>query len=306
MEQLRRSTNGWAPASVRDWVRLLRPHQWTKNVFVFVPVLFSSRLMDSRAVTAASLACLSFCLLSSAIYVFNDLLDAKADRSHPRKKNRPIASGRISPALASLSIVGLLALSAVVAVGLSRTYWFFAAGYLLNSVLYCLVLKHKVIVDVMGIAVGFVLRLLAGCAAIAVVPTSWIVICGFSLAMLLGFGKRRVEIAQEMTHQQRPALMSYSAAKLDLVLAVSTGICLLSYMLYTVAPETVQRHGTDRLVYTVPVVAYGLFRYLFKCQEGVQVDGPAELILQDWVFAATGVMWVLAVAAVLYSRSLGT
>jgi hypothetical protein len=143
----------------------------------------------------------------------------------------------------------------------------------------------------MSIATGFVLRLIAGCVAIGVDPSSWILVCGFALAMLLGFGKRRIEVSQEMTENQRPSLVSYSPAKLDVVLGVCTAICLVSYMLYTVAPETIQRHRTDKLIYTIPIVAYGLFRYLFKCQEGGKNDGPSELLLSDWVFAVTGLLW---------------
>jgi hypothetical protein len=151
---------------------------------------------------------------------------------------------------------------------------------------------------VLCIAAGFVLRLLGGCAAIEVQPSSWLVVCGFALAMMLGFGKRRLEVGgQSLAY--RPVLVSYSADKLNMLLSVTTSICLLSYMLYTVSPETVHLHHTDRLVYTIPFVAYGVFRYMFKVQEG-RHDGPVEVLLKDPIFALNGALWVVAVFVVLY------
>src|SRR5262249_21287673 len=157
--------------------------------------------------------------------------------------------------------------------------------YLLNSIAYCLLLKHQVIADVLSIAIGFVLRLLAGCAAIGAEPSSWIIVCGFSLATLLGFGKRKLELGNlQQPGTYLPILTLYSEEKLNLLLGITASLCLLSYMLYTVSPETIRLHGTEQLVYTVPFVAYGVFRFLFKVQDG-QYDGPVELLLKDRVFA---------------------
>jgi 4-hydroxybenzoate polyprenyltransferase len=283
-----------------DIVKVCRPHQWSKNVFVFAPLLFSQRFTHAHSLIESLLASGCFCLISSAVYVFNDLLDAEADRLHLRKRNRPIAAGRISSIQAVSLIVILIISATITSLALFPVEFMALAGvYIANSVLYCLWIKHKVIADVMSIAAGFVLRLLAGCAAIAVTPTSWIIVCGFSLALVLGFGKRRLEVAQEIGTDHRASLQSYSPAKLDTLLAISTAVCLLSYMIYTVAPDTVQRHRTGNLIYTIPVVAYGLFRYLFKAQEGKGGDGPAEILLSDWVFLATGLLWGLAVALIL-------
>jgi 4-hydroxybenzoate polyprenyltransferase len=286
--------------SSRDMVLLCRPAQWVKNVFVLFPLLFSERIFQPAAVRAALVALAGFCLLASAVYIVNDLLDREADRRHPRKCLRPLASGRVS-VFTALALASTL-LAAVVAVSLllPLSFLLFVGLYLANSLLYCFWIKHKVIADVMAIAIGFVLRILAGCAAIEVVPSSWIIVCGFSLALVLGFGKRRTEIQQLGSHtEHRPALENYDAAKLDTLLAISTAITLLAYMLYTVAPDTVQRHGTPHLVYSVPLVAYGLFRYLFKTQEG-RGDGPTEILLGDRIFPLVGVLWVLTVALLLY------
>jgi 4-hydroxybenzoate polyprenyltransferase len=287
--------------SLRDFIRLCRPHQWTKNVFVLAPVLFSESIGKPEALLHAGLAFLCFCFWSSSVYCLNDFLDAEADRVHPRKCDRPIPSGRISPSLAIVLSVGLVGMACLIAIlTLPLAFLVFGLVYLANSVLYCLLLKHRVIVDVLSIAIGFVLRLLAGCAAIAVEPTSWILVCGFSLAMLLGFGKRRLEIdALTQSGDFRATLQSYSRDKLNLVLGITSSVCLLSYMLYTVSPETVLRHHTNNLVYTVPFVAYGVFRYLFKVQEG-QYDGPVEVLLKDPIFALNGLLWLATVVAVLY------
>jgi 4-hydroxybenzoate polyprenyltransferase len=287
--------------SLQDIVSICRPRQWTKNVFVLAPVLFSESIGKPANLLSAGIALVCFCFWSSSVYCLNDVLDAKADRQHPRKRHRPIPSGRVSSALATMLGIGLAVLGGIIAYqALPLLFLFFGSIYLANSVLYCFLLKHRVIVDVLSIAIGFVLRLLAGCAAINVEPTSWILVCGFSLAMLLGFGKRRLEVdAVSQTSEFRAALQSYSIDKLNLVLGVTSSICLLSYMLYTVSPQTVQLHHTDKLVYTVPFVAYGIFRYIFKVQEG-QHDGPVEVLLKDPVFAINGLLWLVTIIAVLY------
>jgi 4-hydroxybenzoate polyprenyltransferase len=268
---------------------------------VLAPVLFSESIGRPEALLQASLAFLCFCFWSSSVYCLNDLLDAKADRLHPRKCDRPIPSGRVAPSMAIVLGTGLASSACVIAVfALPLSFLVFGLVYLANSVLYCLLLKHRVIVDVLSISIGFVLRLLAGCAAISVAPTSWILVCGFSLAMLLGFGKRRLEIdAVSQSGDFRATLQSYSVDKLNLVLGITSSICLLSYMLYTVSPETVKLHHTTNLVYTVPFVAYGVFRYLFKVQEG-HYDGPVEVLLKDPIFALNGFLWLATIVAVLY------
>jgi 4-hydroxybenzoate polyprenyltransferase len=288
-------------ASFGGALGLCRPQQWAKNVFVLIPLLFSGSFSNPSALVAAIVAFVCFCFWSSAVYCVNDVLDASADRQHPRKCRRPVASGLVSPFVAMGLAIGLTAAATALAWASSSALFLVLGGvYLANSLAYCVALKRRVIVDVLSIAIGFVLRLLAGCAAIDVVPTSWILVCGFSLALLLGFGKRRLEVgALRQGSEYRPVLDSYSPEKLNLLLGVTATMCLLSYMLYTVAPETVALHHTDKLVYTVPFVAYGVFRYLFKVQEG-QHDGPVEVLLKDFVFTLNAGLWVLAVAAVLF------
>lgn len=286
---------------LRDLVCLCRPREWVKNSFVIAPLLFSKLITHPKSLLAGGLAFACFCLWSSALYCFNDVLDAKTDAKHPRKRNRPIPSRRVAVPTA-LALSGLLAVAGA-GVGASLlNFPFVVVGgyYLVNGLVYCFLLKHCVIIDVISIALGFVLRIIAGCLAIGVVPTPWILVCSFSLAMLLGFGKRRLEVgALAQPTDYRPSLESYSNEKLNMLLGVCASLCLLSFILYTVAPETTQIHGTTHLVYTVPFVAYGVFRYLFKVQEG-QDDGPVDVLLKDPVFAVNGILWLGTVLAILY------
>jgi 4-hydroxybenzoate polyprenyltransferase len=284
-----------------EWVSLLRPKQWTKNIFVLAPLLFSEAALSSKNVVFALLAFVVFCLLASATYILNDMIDMQADRLHPGKCRRPIAAGRIRPAPAAVLAIGLVVAAAIVCeVLLPRPVLVFAGFYITNSILYCLWLKSHVIADVLVIAIGFVLRLLGGSAAINVEPSSWLVVCGFSLAMVLGFGKRRTEVEQLADRGDiRSVLKSYTPAKLDTLLSITSAVALLAYILFTVAPETVRRHHTSNLIYTVPFVAYGLFRYLFKVQEG-KGYGPTEILLSDPVFALTGLLWTGSILIILY------
>ncbi len=281
-------------------VRVLRPKHWLKNVFVIAPALFSERILEWPVFRDALGAFGIFCLLSSAFYILNDVKDRREDAAHPRKRRRPIASGRLSPGTA-IAFAALIAAIAVVwsLLELDRRFLLFVGAYAVNTLAYITWLKYRVLVDVIVIASGFVIRLLAGCAAVQVEPSPWLLVCGFSLALVLGFGKRLAEVeAPGVSAAHRATLIAYSRDKLVLVLAACTAVCLMSYMLYTVAPDTVTRHGTRNLVYTVPFVAYGLFRYTFKAMEA-RGDGPTSILFADPVFVLNGLMWVSAVLAIL-------
>ncbi|HET7537567.1 MAG TPA: UbiA prenyltransferase family protein [Candidatus Didemnitutus sp.] len=288
------------PSLVRDLFKLTRPQQWTKNIYVLTPLVFGNLWLDRSSQIAIAVALACFCLWSSSVYCLNDVIDAEADRAHPRKKNRPVASGRISKPVALLLAVALLLGGAWVGyVCLPPGFIFAGALYVANNVLYCVFMKHRVIADVLVIAIGFVLRIEAGCLALGIVPSTWIHVCGFSLALVLGFGKRRLEVVNvSQPGHYRRVLHRYSAEKLNLFLGTSVSVCLVSYILYTVAPETIARHNTDRLFYTVPFVAYGLFRFMFKVQEG-GYDGPDEVLVRDPIFALNGLAWIISVLVVL-------
>ncbi|MBX6314906.1 MAG: decaprenyl-phosphate phosphoribosyltransferase [Isosphaeraceae bacterium] len=287
---------------LRAVVQIARPSHWVKNLFVVAPLLFGG-LPTWQAALRAVWAFGCFCLLASGIYCLNDVIDAPADRLHPRKRQRPVASGAI-PVPAALALAAVLIGTALLGGrALSPRFVLIGGLYVLNNLIYFAYLKHRVIVDVLLIAIGFVLRILAGCAALGLQPSPWILACGFSLALLLGFGKRRLEVdAVGLATGYRRSLQAYSAAKLNLLLGITASVCLLSYMLYTVSPQTIQRHGTENLIYTVPLVAYGIFRYLFQVQEG-RCDGPVEVLLHDPVFTLIGLAWIAMVGAILFIPS---
>jgi 4-hydroxybenzoate polyprenyltransferase len=282
-----------------DLLRLARPKHWVKNGFVVAPLLFARPEPFDVAVVGAAMAFAAFCLLASAIYCINDVFDAAADREHPTKRHRPVAAGRIAPPLAVGFGAILVVMASYVAYHINATFVLAIAAYAANNVVYNAILKQRSIADIISIALGFVIRLVAGSVAIDAPPSSWLLVCGFSFALFLGFGKRRSELALAATGTRyRPALKGYSSAKVDSLMSISASLTLMSYLLYTVAPETQRVHGTSNLVYTVPPFFYGVFRYIFKVQEA-QGESPEELILSDWVMQATAAIWALSVLFVL-------
>jgi 4-hydroxybenzoate polyprenyltransferase len=291
----RKAWLGW------DLLVLCRPWQWPKNAFVLAPLLFGPSEWSESNLLWAVLAAFCFCLWSSGVYAINDALDAASDARHPRKQNRPVASGRVPASVALGLATVLIGLGVVVAVVyLHQRVLIYGMAYVANSLAYCLVLRRQVILDVITIAIGFVLRLLTGCAAISIYASSWLMICGFSLAMMLGFGKRRLEIdVLELPEEYRSALRIYDVHKLNMLLSITAAVCLTAYMLYTVSPTTIQAHGTDHLIYTVPFVAYGIFRYIFEVQEG-RHDSPVEVLFKDPVFALNGLLWIAAALVILW------
>jgi 4-hydroxybenzoate polyprenyltransferase len=281
-------------------IRLARPKHWVKNGFVAAPLLFARPQPFSRAAFLSGVAVAVFSLLASAIYCFNDVLDAESDRAHPTKRTRPIASRQVSPALGVAW--GLILAGSALALAwwqLPPVLLVVLAAYVVNNALYNARVKSIAIADVISIATGFVLRLVAGSLAIGVVASSWLLVCSFSLALFLGFGKRRSELAlAEQGRAYRKVLKAYTATTLDSAMSISATLTLMCYMLYTIAPETQQTHHTGNLVFTVPPVFYAMFRFIFKVQDA-KGESPEELLLSDRVMLGTGAAWVGLVVLVL-------
>lgn len=283
-------------------VKLARPKHWIKNSFVLAPLLIYPPAWSAPNLVSIFAAFFCFCLWSSSVYAFNDVMDRHKDASHPRKCRRPIPSGLISPRSALLLSL-TLSVSAFVLAFCLESPAFIGLGllYLVNNLAYCLKLRDKVLLDVMSIALGFVLRIFAGCFAVAVMPSNWMIVCGFSLALLLGFGKRRLEVGRSLESGEncRKSLESYPVEFLNILLGVSSMMCLMSYMLYTVSEETIAVHGTDKLLYTTPFVLYGVFRYSIRCIQGGG-DGPVDVLTRDKAFIVNAVIWVGCVGAILF------
>ena len=288
---------------MRALVEACRPRQWVKNLFVAAPLVFAKRLADPRLCLRALAAVALFCALSSAVYLWNDIIDVEKDRAHPIKQKRPIAAGRLSlgtarAASATLASIGL-ALALVVD-------WRFAACallYLVNNVAYSLLLKRVVYVDVLSIAGGFLLRVAAGAFAVRVDASPYLLVCTGLLACYLGFGKRAHELALagDRAAQQRAVLQSYKPAVLRFALWATALATFASYVMYTRAEHTVRFFGTTRMLWTAPFAAIGLLRFYVLVQRP-RGESPTEEILTDAPFVLNLLTWAAAITLIIYTR----
>lgn len=284
------------------FVEAMRPHQWVKNLLVLAPLFFTALIFDGKAWLAAGLAFGAFCLAASTIYLLNDVRDREEDARHPKKRLRPIASGRLSVPAALATLAATLTGSAVLAFAVPQVagghtaVWHFAmwpAGYLVLNVAYSFWLKRLVVVDCMCIALGFQLRVQAGAAAIGVAASHWLLLCTFFFSLFLAFCKRYEELSRqtEATGQTRATMSDYTESFLNMMIGPLAALSILSYSLYTVSPETVATHGTDRLMYTVPIVTYGVFRYLFLVYRKSEGGDPARLLFRDMPLLLSGLAY---------------
>jgi HAD superfamily hydrolase (TIGR01490 family) len=283
--------------AARDFVRLMRPHQWSKNAFVFVGIVFGHAWYDPALVTAALLAAAAFALASSAVYVINDFADRERDRLHPVKRHRPLAAGRVHPGSALALAVALGVGAAALAVAGGGGVLLIIACYVAMNLAYSFALKNVVILDVFVISAGFMLRILAGTLAIGIAPSNWLLVCGLLLTLFLGFAKRRAELlalTQDDSGSHRKALREYNPELLDKLLSICAGGSIIAYSLYTMSPETAALHGTPYLVYTIPFVVYGIFRYLHMLHaKGAGSDTAHDLVRDPHMLVAAG-GWALA------------
>ena len=289
-------------SSAAPLIRSLRPGQWTKNLLVFAGLIFGEKLLDPNAAGRAAAAFGIFCLLSSTVYLVNDVRDREADRLHPVKAKRPIASGALGVTTAVAVAVLLAAVSAGAAFWLSYTFGLVALAYLGLLTAYSFVLKHVVIVDVLVLAGGFVLRAAGGAVAVGVDFSHWLLLLTLLGALFLGLSKRRAELVALAggAGAHRKSLAQYSPYLLDQMIGVVTASTLLAYAFYTIHPETVAKFGTDRLLWTVPFPLYGIFRYLYLVHQREGGGNPSDTLLDDRPILACVALWGLAVIAIVY------
>ncbi len=280
----------------------LRPSQWTKNLLVFVPLIFAVKLFDPVAALRAAAGFVVFCALSSVVYLINDIMDREGDRQHPLKCRRPIAAGEVSVPTAWTAAGVLAALG--IGSALSLDLWFCAVAvlYLLLQTSYSFALKHIVIVDALTLALGFVLRAIAGAAVIHVVVSHWLFVCTILAALFIALAKRRHELVllADDAASHRPILDEYSPYLLDQMIAVVTASMLIAYIFYTISPETEQKLGTSWLGVTIPFALYGIFRYLYLVHQREGGGDPSELLLSDRPLLACVTLWVVAVVLIVY------
>lgn len=282
----------------------MRPRQWTKNLFVFPAIVFAQRLWDKGAVDVTLAAFIIFCFLSSSVYLVNDIADADKDRLHPTKRNRPIASGRLPAGVALASSLLLAAFSIALAFAINDRFVLCASLYLGLNLVYSFSLKHVVILDVIMVAAFFVLRAVAGAAAINVDISHWLLICTFLLALFIAMSKRRHELVllENNASAHRASLTEYSPYLLDQMISVVTASTVMGYTLYTVDQDTVAKFGTDHLVYTVPFVVFGIFRYLYLIHQKGEGGDPDRIIVSDRPFLINLLLWAAVVVFAVYPR----
>jgi len=297
------------------FLRLLRPTQWIKNLFVFAGLIFSRRLTDMPSLGVTILAFVVFCLVSSLVYVVNDIHDRQEDRLHPRKKRRPIAAGEVSVEAA----VGLAITLFILGIGggwmLDRGLGLVVTAYMALQICYTLGFKHAVILDVISIGVGFVLRAVAGVVVLEGVELSpWLVICTFTLCLFMGFSKRRCELNAlaenngASADKHRKTLSIYTPDLLNHMTTLTAGIAIVSFLLYTIDGRTIEqvfgggeigRFGSKCLLYTLPLVVYAIFRFTVLVEHG-EVDGPTDVVTRDRPFQIAVFLWVCAAATIVY------
>jgi 4-hydroxybenzoate polyprenyltransferase len=285
-------------------IRSLRPKQWTKNFFVFAGIVFSLRFFEAALLLRVIYAFSIFCLLSSSIYLINDINDAESDRKHPAKKLRPIASGQLSVGWALGIALVLASLSLLSAFYLDTNFAWVALSYFGLMLLYTFVLRDIVILDVFSIAAGFVLRAVAGVVVIAVELSPWLIICTILLSLFIALGKRRHELVtlSDAAVEHRAILYEYNPQLLDQLISAVAGSTIMAYALYTLWPETIAKFGTHNLVYSVPFVLYGIFRYLYLIYRKDQGGKPEEIVLTDLPLIIDLGFWIAALMVIIYLK----
>jgi 4-hydroxybenzoate polyprenyltransferase len=284
-----------------DLIRSMRPNQWVKNTVIFAGIIFARHFERTDDLLRVLAAFGIFCALASAVYLFNDIRDRNTDRAHPQKRDRPIAAGRVSVSTAGITAGILIAIGLAGAWRLGVQFFTAAALYVVLSTAYSIVLKRVAVLDVMIVASGFVIRAVAGAAAIQVAISPWLIVCTSLLALFLGFGKRRSELValggDATSH--RAALAGYTIPLLDQLIAVTTASTVVAYALYTLAPDTHAKFGTTNLIWTLPFVMYGVFRYLYLIHGENKGGNPTHALLTDPPIIINGALWLISVIVII-------
>ncbi|MBN2343417.1 MAG: decaprenyl-phosphate phosphoribosyltransferase [Deltaproteobacteria bacterium] len=294
--------------SIIAFIKLARPAQWVKNIFVFAALIFSGLVLDLNAVLHALLAFAMFSMVSSAVYFLNDFVDIEEDKLHETKKTRPLASGELPKHVGSIGFVFLAATSlGVTYITLGLITALIVLAYLIINLCYSLGMKHLVIIDVLLISAGFVLRILAGASAISRMPSTWLILCAVTISLFLGFTKRKAEIVYmgDDATKHRKVLGQYNQSFLDQAIAIVTAATVICYILYTVDPMTVKIVGSRLLIFSVPFVLYGIFRYLYLVYHDKSGGDPTKTVFTDIPLLFTGGAWaILCTVVILFGQTI--
>lgn len=292
---------------MKAYVRLARPQQWIKNLFLFAPLIFSRHLFEEGFLRTELFGVAVFCLLSSAVYVVNDIADRKADRLHPVKRGRPIASGAVGIGQGIIFALFLLAAAGGIGWALDPKFRFIALVYFTLNLAYSFWLKQLLLVDVFIIAAGFMLRVLAGAYVINVEVSHWLVLCTLFVSVFLAISKRRAEIILNSAAESfstRPVLREYDIGFIDQIMTIAASGMAISYALYTVADRTVTMFGTENLIFSTVFVLFGIFRYLYLVRKFTSEDNPTSLLVSDVVMMINVLAWFATCVVIIYWSSI--
>lgn len=288
---------------IAQFIKLIRIPQWIKNLFVLVPLVFSLNLFQRDYFFLALLGFITFCFTTSIVYIINDIIDAETDRTHPTKKNRPIASGKISPLQGVLFAILLLVIVIIFCLRLKPDFIVLMVLYFLINLLYSLKLKHVVLLDIFSIAAGFLIRVLAGAVIISVAVSSWLILTTMFISLFLAVMKRHSElvlVSEDSTSTTRKVLAYYSINFTDQIATVAAAGVIICYALYTLAERTILVFKTESLIYTTPFVVFGIFRYMFLVYMNKEGENTTQILLTDVPMISTGVLYVLTTLMIIY------
>jgi 4-hydroxybenzoate polyprenyltransferase len=286
-----------------NYFQLLRVPQWIKNLFVFVPLMFSLHLFESKYFFSTLKAFIIFCLASSFIYIINDIIDIKADASHPQKKERPLPSGRISKQSAKITAIIILFLLSVLSFISPIEFNYFLSSFILLNITYSIYFKHIVILDVFSIAAGFTIRVLGGAAIINVPVSSWLILTTMFISLFLGVMKRHSELEQITEFEStstRKVLAEYSLTFTNQMATVAAAGVIICYALYTVSQRTVMVFGTENLIYTTPFVVFGIFRFMYLEYLNQKGENTTQIMLTDIPMIMTVLFYIAATVLIVY------
>lgn len=284
---------------------LLRVKQWVKNAFIFFPLIFSGQLFNTEPLINCVIAFFGFCLVASGLYIMNDYLDRHTDRLHPRKALRPLSSTEVPRPVIILLIGGFIILGLLVCSQVDHTVFLTALIYIFLHLTYNFLAKSIVIIDVIFVALGFQIRIWAGAMAAGVMPSVWLQLCVFLLALFLGFTKRRYELTtlQNYAVGHRKVLAEYTPYLLDQMIIICSTLAIVFYGLYTMSPDMIRRIGSHHMLYSIVFVIYGMFRYLYLSHVKKQGDDPGEVLANDPALLINVLLWILFICYLLYNSS---
>jgi 4-hydroxybenzoate polyprenyltransferase len=285
---------------IKNYIRLLRIPHWIKNVFIFIPLIFSKHLLDHEFLLPVLIGYITFSFVSSLVYVFNDLIDIESDQKHPNKKLRPLASGAVSKKEAVIIIIILALVISVLVFFVNTEFIIIISSYIIINILYTLYLKNVVIVDLACISIGFLLRVIGGALIIDIYISSWLILTTMFISVFLAVMKRRSELVLNSENETRKVLGEYNLTFIDQISAISAACVILCYAIYSVAEKTVQYFNTENLVYSSIFVVFGIFRYMYLVFKKSKGENPTEIMITDIPMIANLVFYSVTVYIIIY------